>query len=128
MNGKDQTPVKDSVMTVLFRGFMRKCPRCGNGRLFRGYLKPVDTCRNCGEHLGHIRADDIPAYFTIIVVGHIVVPLAALVERQYHPEVGVHMSIWIPVLLMLTFTLLPRIKGSLVGLMWHLGLRGDEMQ
>ena len=122
-----QLSVKESVSKILFRGFLRRCPKCGTGRLFRSYLKPVNNCQNCDEKLGHIRADDIPAYFTIMVVGHIVVPLMVLVEQWYHPETWVHMSLWIPLLLILTFTLLPRIKGSLVSLLWHLSLRGDEM-
>ncbi len=116
------------VVQVLLRGFRRRCPKCGDGHLFRSYLKPVDHCQNCDEALGHIRADDVPAYFTIMIVGHIVVPLALITEQQYHPSIWVHMSIWIPLLLVMTFTLLPRIKGSLVNLMWHLSLSGDEMQ
>jgi uncharacterized protein (DUF983 family) len=120
--------IKAPLMTILTRGFRRRCPGCGAGRLYRSYLKPVEACPSCTEQFGHIRADDIPAYFTILVVGHIVVPLAVLTEQWYHPPEWLHLSIWIPMVLILTFSLLPSIKGSLVGLLWHLSLTGNEKQ
>lgn len=119
---------KTTIGSVLSRGFRRKCPNCGAGRLFRSYLKPVDSCEACAMEYGHIRADDIPAYFTILLVGHIVVPLAVTVEQLYHPPQWMHMSAWIPLTLALTFGLLPRIKGASVGVMWRLKLSGNEMQ
>lgn len=115
-------------MTILTRGFRRRCPRCGTGRLFRSYLKPVESCHSCEEQLGHIRADDIPAYFTIIIVGHVVVPLAVMMEQHYHPPEWLHLMVWIPMVLILTFALLPSVKGSLVSLLWHLSLSGNETQ
>ena len=61
------------VLSSVFRGACARCPNCGRGRLFRAYLKPVETCAECHESLKHIRADDGPAWLTILVVGHIVV-------------------------------------------------------
>ena len=119
---------KAPLLRTLTRGFRRRCPKCGAGRLYRAYLKPVDSCPSCSEQLGHIRADDIPAYFTIAVVGHIVVPSAVIVEQNYHPPVWLHLSMWIPLVLVLTFSLLPSIKGTLVSLLWHLSLTGNEKQ
>lgn len=119
---------KTSIRSVLGRGFRRKCPNCGAGRLFRSYLKPVDNCEACATEYGHIRADDIPAYFTILLVGHIVVPLAVTVEQLYHPPQWMHMLAWIPLTLILTLGLLPCIKGASVGVMWRLRLSGNEMQ
>ncbi|MBT3556211.1 MAG: DUF983 domain-containing protein [Rhodospirillales bacterium] len=122
------TESKAPLLRTLTRGFRRRCPRCGAGRLYRAYLKPVDSCQSCSEQLGHIRADDIPAYFTIAVVGHIVVPSAVIVEQNYHPPEWLHLSMWIPLVLILTLSLLPSIKGTLVSLLWHLSLTGDEKQ
>jgi len=96
--------------------------------LFRSYLKPVEHCETCATEYGHIRADDIPAYFTILLVGHVVVPLAVTVEQLYHPAQWMHMAAWIPLTLIMTLGLLPRIKGASVGIMWRLRLSGNEMQ
>jgi uncharacterized protein (DUF983 family) len=63
------------VMQAMRRGFCGRCPNCGKGRLFRAFLKVVDRCDHCGEELSHHRADDAPAYFVILIVGHIVVAL-----------------------------------------------------
>ena len=123
----DQPP-RTSFVAAMARGFRRRCPNCGRGALFRAYLKPADACPACGEALGHIRADDAPPYFTIIVVGHIVVSLILFVEMNYRPPMWVHMAIWPALTLALTLTLLPHIKGALVGLMWRLKLKGDEFQ
>src|SRR5690606_2918036 len=69
-----------SLQQALLRGAMLKCPACGVGGLFHRYLKVVDQCPQCGESLHHHRADDAPAYFTIVIVGHVVVSLVLAVE------------------------------------------------
>jgi uncharacterized protein (DUF983 family) len=111
------------------RGLLCKCPACGQTRLFAGYLRVVDCCTQCGAPLGSARADDAPPYFTILVVGHIVVPLMFLVERAYHPSTWVHAAIWLPLTTILSLALLRPIKGGTVGLMLRLGLMKspDEM-
>jgi uncharacterized protein (DUF983 family) len=121
-------PVRPSFALALARGFRRRCPKCGRGRLFRAYLKPVAACAACRESLGHIRADDAPPYFTIFIVGHLVVGLALFVEMNFHPPMWVHMTTLPVLVLALTFGLLPVVKGTLIGLMWRLKLRGDEFQ
>jgi len=93
-----------------------------------GYLKLAPSCDNCGEQLGRIRADDFPPYLTILVVGHLVVPMILLAERTMSPPTWLHLAVWLPMTALLTLALLPRIKGGIVGLMWHLGLSGDETQ
>lgn len=113
--------------TLLWRGFRRSCPRCGKSALFAGYLKITDECRNCGHHLGEIRADDFPPYATMVVVGHIVVPGALATEKAFHPEIATQLAIWLPISLILTLWFLPRLKGAIVGLMMHLGLKGGEV-
>jgi len=119
---------RPTLITALARGWRRHCPRCGRHTAFAGYLRLAPTCGHCAEPLGHIRADDFPPYVTIVVVGHLIVPLILLTERTWVPPMWLHLSVWLPLTALLTLTLLPRIKGSIVGLMWHLGLKGDETQ
>ena len=119
---------RTSIGSVLSRGFRRRCPNCGAGQLFRSYLKQVEHCKTCSTEFGHIRADDIPAYFTVLLVGHIIVPLAVMLEQLYHPSQWVHFAIWLPLTLVLTFGLLPCIKGASVGVMWKLRISGNETQ
>ena len=121
-------PLRPSFAAAIARGLRRRCPNCGQGRLFRAYLKPVEACPACREALGHIRADDAPPYFTIVVVGHVVVGLALVAEMQFRPPMWAHMTAWPALTLALTFGLLPVVKGALIGLMWRLKLSGDEFQ
>jgi uncharacterized protein (DUF983 family) len=108
------------------RGFSRRCPRCGRGDIFVRYLKPAPTCGACGESYGEIRTDDIAPYFTILAVGHLIVPSLLLVEQFYAPPVWIHWLLWPPLTLLAALVVLPRIKGAVMGWMWWLGLRGDE--
>lgn len=117
-----------SVWTAISRGLQRRCPACGVGHSFRAYLKVRDRCDACGESLGQIRADDIPPYVTILLVGHVVVPLVLWTEQRYAPPLVMQMVVWSSMTALLTMSLLPFIKGGIVGLMWHLRLRGDERQ
>ena len=108
------------------RGFIGRCPQCGNGALYRRYLKPALECTACGVPFGLIRTDDIAPYFTILIVGHIIVPLLLLVEKLYAPPSWVHMALWLPVTLTCVFYFLPKVKGAIMGWMWWLGIKGDE--
>jgi uncharacterized protein (DUF983 family) len=117
----------DSIFSsVIGRGLKRRCPRCGEGRAFKGYLTVVDNCAVCGEQLGHIRADDFPPYLTILLVGHIVVPLALMAEQEWSWSTGLQMGVWLPTTLVLLLLILPMMKGAAVGFMWRLGLSGNE--
>ncbi len=113
-----------SVISGLWRGWRQICPACGKGRLYRRYLKVSDACPACGEELHHHRADDAPPYFTIVIVGHVIVGAMLILETAYHPEVWVHWLIWLPLLLVMSLLLLPRVKGALVGLQWALRMHG----
>jgi uncharacterized protein (DUF983 family) len=106
-----------TTSSAIMRGLRQRCPHCGQGRLFRAYLKPVESCAVCGESFAHIRADDFPPYVTILIVGHIVVPLMLMADRA-GVSIEAQMAIWVPVTLALTLGLLPRIKGGIIGLMW----------
>jgi uncharacterized protein (DUF983 family) len=113
-----------STADAMLRGARQRCPACGEGALFKSYLKVADTCPACGEELHHQRADDLPAYFTMFIVGHIVVGLVMMVESAYAPELWVHALIWPPLLLVLSLVLLPRIKGAAIGLQWAQRMHG----
>lgn len=117
---------RPSWWTGMLRGLGRHCPQCATGKAFRSYLKIVDRCEHCDAQLGTTRADDAPPYFTICIVGHIVVPLMLLVERFYAPSSWVHAALWVPLTILLTVAMLPYVKGGVLGMMWGFGIRGDE--
>jgi len=107
------------------RGYMGKCPHCGEGKMFRAYLKVVEACPSCGEELHHQRADDAPPYMTIFVVGHIIGAGMLWVEHQNDElPIWIHAIVWPVLTLMLSFYFLPRIKGALIGLQWALRMHG----
>ncbi len=119
------TPLPErSVWNALWRGIKCQCPACGKGRIFQAYLKVADRCDACGEDLSHQRADDAPAYFTMVIVGHVVVGGVLMLERAVAPDIWVHMVLWLPLTLGLSLVLLPMVKGALVGLQWALRMHG----
>jgi len=89
-----------------------------------GYLKVRDACADCGVELHHQRADDAPPYFTIMILGHIIIPLVLLVEKVWAPPEWLHLVIWLPLTVMLSLLILPRVKGALVGLQWSRRMHG----
>jgi uncharacterized protein (DUF983 family) len=113
-----------SLGEAMTRGFRCRCPKCGKGRLYRAYLKVVDRCAVCGEELFHHRADDAPPYFVMLITGHIVVPLALLVETMYSPPYWVHAVLWTPLAVALVFGLLQPVKGAIVGWQWANRMHG----
>jgi uncharacterized protein (DUF983 family) len=115
-----------SLANAMWRGFCGKCPHCGEGRLFARFLKVADTCDVCGEELFHHRADDLPAYLVIVVVGHLVVPTILAIETAYAPAVWLQLAIWLPVTLFASLALLQPTKGAIVGLQWQIGMHGFE--
>jgi len=121
--GSEATPER-SVATAMWNGWKERCPSCGEGALFPKYLKVSDTCPVCKEELFHQRADDAPPYFTMVIVGHVVVGGVLVLEQTYAPPSWVHMALWLPMTVILSLLLLPRIKGALVGLQWALRMHG----
>lgn len=108
--------------TAIARGILGRCPACGESHMFLGFLRVVPQCRNCGAPLGSARADDAPPYFTILIVGHIVVPLLIVVQRVSDPPTWALSAIFVPLTLALSLGLLRPIKGATVGLMLSMGI------
>jgi uncharacterized protein (DUF983 family) len=119
----DHTPSRPALAS-LAAGFRLRCPNCKRGCLLKTYLKVADHCPVCGEAFYHQRTDDAPAYFTILIVGHLVLP-TMLIALQLAPDPAwVHFVVWPLLAIGLTFTLLPRVKGALVALQWALRMHG----
>jgi len=117
---------KRDVWTAMKRGFRSRCPRCGEGKLFRAFLKVDDHCSVCGLDFTPHRADDLPAYLVILIVGHIVVPTALWIETNYAPAVWLQLSIYLSFTLIASLALLQPVKGAVVGLQWALRMHGFD--
>lgn len=111
---------------ALLRGWRGRCPSCGGGPMMNGYLRVRHNCASCGEELFHHRADDAPAWATILIVGHVLVTSLLFVETRFAPPLWVHWSVWPVLTLGLTMWLLPRIKGMVVAMQWARRMHGFD--
>jgi uncharacterized protein (DUF983 family) len=116
-------PAPQGWPTALRNGFARRCPSCGRTKLFERFLRVAPQCASCGLDLAAFRSDDAPPYFTIVVVGHIVVPSVLMIERLATPPIWMQLAFWIPTTLALTLWFLPRIKGAVIGAQFAAGIR-----
>jgi len=116
-----------TLKPAIWRGWRRRCPNCGTGPLLHSYLKVCDNCTVCGEELHHHRADDGPAYLTILIVGHIVTPLILIVFETLRPEPMVLASVFAVGTVALSLYLLPRLKGVVVGFQWAKRMHGFSL-
>jgi len=112
------------IMPALRRGWQRCCPNCGAGPMLQGYLSVRAECPACGEALHHHRADDGPAYITILIVGHIVIPLILWTFLGFRPDPLIMLSVFLVMTVGLTLWLLPRIKGAFIALQWSRRMHG----
>ena len=117
---------KRNVWQAMKRGFRGRCPRCGEGKLFRAFLKTADSCSVCGQDFTPHRADDLPAYLVIVIVGHIVVPLALMIETNYSPPVALQLAVYLPITFFASLGLLQPVKGAVVGMQWALRMHGFD--
>jgi uncharacterized protein (DUF983 family) len=118
--------VKRNVWTAMKRGLRGRCPRCGEGKLFRAFLKVDNNCSACDLDFTPHRADDLPAYLVIVIVGHIVVPTVLMIETNYSPPVALQLAIYLPLTLILSLLLLQPVKGAVVGVQWALRMHGFD--
>lgn len=112
------------VWPALVRGWRCKCPNCGSGPLLRNYLKVNDTCQVCRQELHHHKADDGPAYLTILIVGHIMAPLLLMFFVAYRPEPLTLFTIFAVGCVAMSLYLLPRLKGAIIGFQWARRMHG----
>ena len=101
------------------RGLRGRCPRCGEGKLFHGFLTLRRRCENCGLDFSFADAGDGPAVFVILLGGGIVVFAALLTEVLFQPPYWVHAVLWLPLILIVTLLPLRLIKGLLIALQFH---------
>ncbi|CAN5798664.1 DUF983 domain-containing protein [soil metagenome] len=118
--GCEDRPVGQSLR----RGWSRRCPACGNGALMAGYLTVRDACARCGEDLTPQRANDGPAWATIVVTGKIIAPLMLFVFQAWRPDPLVMALGFSAVFVALSLYLLPRFKGLFVGMQWAWRMHG----
>ncbi len=109
---------------AIWNGLRRRCPNCGEGRMFAGYLKVADQCDHCAQDLHHHRADDGPAYLTILVVGHIMGFAIHIMWSQLRPEPWVMATTLTICAVALSLYLLPRLKGMVVAIQWAKRMHG----
>jgi uncharacterized protein (DUF983 family) len=106
-----------------------KCPRCGKGPLFKGFLAVAPACRVCGLDFGPVDTGDGPAVFVILISGFLLVGAALITEVLYAPPYWVHLVIWLPLTLIVTLGLLRPVKALLVALQYkHKAAEGRLVQ
>jgi len=114
-----QTPTNEIPLGLAMRrGLMGLCPSCGKTKLFASYLKQVESCSHCDAHFGRIRADDAAPWGTIIVVGHIFMPLMFMISLEAYMPFWAGVTVWAALFTALSLVLLPRSKGLFISLLW----------
>lgn len=104
--------------SILWRGIRGYCPRCGKGKLFASYLKQVDACAACGEDTGSLKADDAPAWLTILIIGHLLAPFIISLALNDTLPLGALLGALFILILTLVLILLPRSKGLFIAALW----------
>jgi uncharacterized protein (DUF983 family) len=117
---------RPSFMTMIGRGARNRCPACGEGRVFSGYLTVAPACGHCGTSFAELHADDAPPYIVIFLVGHLLVPVIFWVEKTWMPPMWLHMAVWLPLFTIVCTLALRPVKGAVVGWMLRLGPVGDQ--
>ncbi len=118
------TQAERPLWPAVYKGWRRKCPSCGNGPVLKGYLKVRHSCPVCHEEFFHHRADDGPAYLTILIVGHLMAPMLHIAFVTWRPEPLVLFTIFAIGTVALSLYLLPRLKGALIGFQWSRFMHG----
>ncbi len=126
MHAMPDTAAKRPVGPALLRGFMGRCPDCGQGKMFYRYLKVCDVCEACGHDLDQYPSDDGPAYFTILIVGHLVVAPLLVLSFIWRASLWIVVPGTVIPLAIITLLALPRIKGAVVGLLYAFRITRDD--
>ncbi|KRB85867.1 hypothetical protein ASE00_03655 [Sphingomonas sp. Root710] len=112
------------LRTAMTRGLKGCCPACGEARLFARFLKPVGHCPACGQSWAHQRADDLPAYLVVLILGHILVPIVVAVNLRYDMPIWVQMTLWPGLALVIALLMIQPAKGAVIGLQWARRMHG----
>ncbi|MBD8909369.1 DUF983 domain-containing protein [Methylorubrum zatmanii] len=112
------------LMPAMARGFLNRCPHCGGGHMFGRFLKVRPACQACGLEMEGHRADDLPPYLVIFLVGHIVGYLVLKVEMGYDMPLWASLTLWPLLTLVLALALLQPMKGAVIGLQYAFGMHG----
>jgi uncharacterized protein (DUF983 family) len=112
---------------AMARGFRGQCPACGEGRLFRAFLKPTASCESCSEaYEDRHRVDDFAAYVVIFIVSHLTIPLFLYADSDVHWPLWIHMVLWPSLVLVLSVALIQPVKGALIAQQWAMRLHGFD--
>jgi uncharacterized protein (DUF983 family) len=103
----------------ILAGLAGRCPRCGKGKMFSGFISLKPACETCGLDYSFVDAGDGPAVFVILIAGFIVVGAALIVETLYQPPFWLHAAMWLPLILITTLAPLRALKGVLIALQYH---------
>lgn len=109
----------DVPPSPIMAGLVGRCPRCGDGRLFQGFLALRPSCERCGLDFSFADSADAPAFFVMFLSGFIVAGSALAVEILYSPPYWVHALLWVPLILATTLLPLRPIKGLMIALQYH---------
>lgn len=123
-NAENSSNTDRPTKPALLKGWKRKCPNCGAGPILHGYLKVNDNCVVCHEDFSHHRADDGPAYLTILIVGHLMAPLIHVTFTMFRPEPLIMATVFSVGCIALSLYLLPRLKGAIVAFQWARRMHG----
>lgn len=128
-DGETLDPVEGVVAdrplkSALFRGWRLRCPNCGTGPMLKGYLKVRSSCPVCDENLSHARADDGPAYLTILIVGKLMAPILIWWYTEFRPDPVIMGTVLTVGCVALSLYLLPRMKGIVVAFQWAKRMHG----
>lgn len=104
------------------RGLRQRCPECGQGRLFRRFLKVAESCEACGTDNSRFPSDDAPPYLTVVIVGHVTLPLAVLSYETLISSMWLNLGLWTLLAIIMTLGMLPFVKGAVVGFAWATGV------
>ena len=118
---------RPSLITTLLRGLTGHCPRCAEGALFTAYLKVAPRCSACGHDLDQYPADDGPAYFTILLIGHLIIAPMLFFPIIWETNPWIVVPLSLSFLMAAVLFILPRVKGAFIALLFHLKVtRGDS--
>ncbi len=125
-SAREQRPVDlpASAWQAVWRGMRFTCPRCGDAPLFAGFLKPMPVCPGCGQDWTHQRADDFPAYISMLITGHLLAPVVIGLELAFRPQVGVFAAIVVSLAMALMLAILQPAKGAVIAMQWWFGMHG----